>query len=612
MPRIARKMSRRQKRMLLLALDSGAVVPALWLVGGPGPLTLPLIAAAILLAAGLGTHRLKLSTFDPRAALPVAALSAGLGAATALMALGTPVPAAGVAALHFLIVTGVRLAGRRLLGGGAAGRVPVVIYGAGSAGRQLAAALAASRRARPVAFVDDDPSLQGAVIGGLRVEPPAALAGMVRKGRARRICLAMPSVARERQRRILGAIGALGCELRALPAYPDLAAESGLAEGLHPVSADDLLGRDSVDLGRADIVRAFAGQSVMVTGAGGSIGSELCREILACNPGRLVLYEQSELALYQIERELAPLAHHRGIELVARLGCITSARAAGDAIAENGVGILLHAAAYKHVPMVERNPLEGARINVLGTLTLAEAAVARGVGRFILISTDKAVRPTNMMGATKRLAEMAVQDLQARSPGTRFAIVRFGNVLGSSGSVIPLFREQIAAGGPVTVTHPEVTRFFMTLREAARLVLLAGTYAEGGEVCVLDMGRPVRILELARRMIRLSGLSIRDAENPQGDIEIRTIGLRPGEKLFEELLIGADMLPTPHPKILRAQEGCPGRLEMASTLREIRLAVERGDAEALRRIAETRVAGYRPDRRSVPALPPLARAGGSG
>ncbi|PJJ79003.1 polysaccharide biosynthesis protein, partial [Brevirhabdus pacifica] len=327
--------------------------------------------------------------------------------------------------------------------------------------------------------------------------------------------------------------------------------------------------------------------------AGGSIGSELCRQLLNCRPARIVLFERSEYALYEIDRELRPLAEAAGIAVTTRLGSVTNRARVQNVLAGEAVEIVLHAAAYKHVPLVEENELEGARNNVLGTQTVAEAAMAAGVERFILVSTDKAVRPTNVMGATKRLAEMVIQDLQTRSPRTRFAMVRFGNVMGSSGSVLPLFQRQIEQGGPVTVTHPEVTRFFMTIPEASRLVLLAGAYSRGGEVFVLDMGEAVKIIDVARRMISLSGRRPREQGSPDGDIEIRITGLRPGEKLYEELLIDNDSLrATPHDKILCAEEGQLSQIEVAAMLREIQEALGKGDAKALRRIIAARVEGY--------------------
>ncbi len=382
-----------------------------------------------------------------------------------------------------------------------------------------------------------------------------------------------------------------------LPSYVDLI--SGRSAEMKTVSPDALLGCDKVALDVPDIAKAYAGRVVMVTGAGGSIGAELCRQILDCGPARIVLFEQSEFALYNIDLELCAKAEATRIGVVARLGSVTNPLRVAAVMREEAVEIVLHAAAYKHVPLVEKNELEGARNNVLGTQIVAAAAQAAGVERFILVSTDKAVRPTNIMGATKRMAEMVVQDLALRSNGTRYSMVRFGNVLGSSGSVLPLFQDQIRMGGPVTVTHPEVTRYFMTIPEAARLVLLAGAYSTGGDLFVLDMGQPVRILDIARRMIELSGGRVRDESNPDG-IEIQITGLRPGEKLYEELLIDpANMIVTPHAKILRASEAGLSQIEVAGMLREIRSAIDDSDAARLRHGIEGFVSGYqRPKQKS--------------
>jgi FlaA1/EpsC-like NDP-sugar epimerase len=341
----------------------------------------------------------------------------------------------------------------------------------------------------------------------------------------------------------------------------------------------------------------YRGRNVFVSGAGGSIGAELCRQIVACRPARLVLFEVSEVALYQIDRELHDMAASSGVEVVPVLGSVTDQRLCRATLVDHGIDIIFHAAAYKHVPLVEANPLAGIVNNVLGTRALADAAVAAGVARVVLISTDKAVRPTNVMGASKRMAEMVIQDLSRRAPDTVFSMVRFGNVLGSSGSVVPLFAEQIARGGPVTLTHNEVTRYFMTVQEAVSLVLVAGSFAggerhRGGDVYVLDMGKPVRIRDLAERMIHDAGYTVRDAQNPGGDIEILVTGLRPGEKLHEELLIGEGLLTTPHPRILRAREDCASELDMANALARLRIAIGQGDAAAALDVLDTVVEGY--------------------
>jgi FlaA1/EpsC-like NDP-sugar epimerase len=368
------------------------------------------------------------------------------------------------------------------------------------------------------------------------------------------------------------------------------------------VSPDELLGRDKVELDTPEIARAYAGRVIMVTGAGGSIGSELCRQLLKCKPAHIILFEQSEFALYTIDRDLRDRANEVGIPITIRLGSITNMARVASVIADEGVNIILHAAAYKHVPMVEDNALEGARNNVLGTQVVADCARAAGIERMILISTDKAVRPTNVMGATKRMAELVVQNMQTRTQKTNFSMVRFGNVLGSSGSVLPLFQAQIIAGGPVTVTHEDVTRFFMTIPEAARLVLLAGAYATGGDVFVLDMGEPQKIIDIACKMIKLSGRTIKDPQTGEGDIAIEVTGLRPGEKLYEELLLDDDSLVgTPHPKILRAEEATLSKIEVVGMLKELQLCMEENSPHRLRKLMARCVDGY-------PAIAPQSAA----
>ncbi len=386
--------------------------------------------------------------------------------------------------------------------------------------------------------------------------------------------------------------------------YTEISSGKARPNSVRPVSPEDLLGRNSVNLDLPDIAAAFAERSVLISGAGGSIGSELCRQVVSCGPRRIVLFELCEFALYSIDREIRPFAEQAGIEVASVLGSICDRARVKSVMLAHGVEIVLHAAAYKHVPLVEGNEIEGVKNNVFGTKVLAEVARDLRIDRFIMISTDKAVRPTNVMGATKRLAEMVVQQMQTRTRTTKFAIVRFGNVLGSSGSVIPLFSRQIAAGGPVTVTHPDVTRYFMTIPEAAGLVLLAGAYAQGGDLFVLDMGKPVKIMDLARRMIELSGLTVSDAGNPDGDIEISVIGLRPGEKLFEELLIDGVVLPTPHAKILRIEETCRSKIELARILGHMRSAIKVNSPDAIRRQMAHSVEGFC----QTAPLPPLLDA----
>jgi len=422
---------------------------------------------------------------------------------------------------------------------------------------------------------------------------PSALPELIRRKNIAQVILAMPSVRLSDRRQILSDLRDTGVEVQTLPSFAELLDGRDLTEQIRPVSPDDLLGRAAVDLTSTEVSAAYTGKVIMVTGAGGSIGSELVRQIVETRPAKLVLFDQSEFALYEIDKDLHRMAD--APQVVARLGSVTDPDRVARVIAEQGVEIILHAAAYKHVPMVEMNPLEGARNNVIGTQVVADAAASAGVERFILVSTDKAVRPTNVMGASKRMAELIVQDRQTRNSDTIFTMVRFGNVLGSSGSVIPLFREQIMAGGPITLTHRDVTRYFMTIPEATQLVLLAGSFAEGGEVFVLDMGKPVKIIDLARSLVELSGLKVRDADTPEGDIEIVTTGLRPGEKLYEELLIGDNVIATPHPKIMRAAEDKLSGGETARRLDELRGALSGDDAEGLVAALRAAVQGYGPE-----------------
>ncbi|SEB44205.1 NDP-sugar epimerase, includes UDP-GlcNAc-inverting 4,6-dehydratase FlaA1 and capsular polysaccharide biosynthesis protein EpsC [Rhodobacter sp. 24-YEA-8] len=468
--------------------------------------------------------------------------------------------------------------------------VRVLIYGAGTTGLRLASALKAHETIRVVAFLDDDPNLSSQRIAGLRILSPEWISDIARNHEINRVILAIPSLSAPKQMRIVRQMQALGLEVQVLPSFEQLAGAEMRVDTLKSVSPGRFLNRDRLDVGLPDGTDAYYGRSVMVSGAGGSVGSELCRQLLSCGPVRLVLFEMSELALYTIERELAAMPGAQDIHIEPVLGSVTDARTLRRTIHENGVEVVLHAAAYKHVPLVEANPISGLVNNVLGTRALADACVEAGVKRFLLVSTDKAVRPTNVMGASKRLAELVIQDMAHRHQGTHFSIVRFGNVLGSSGSVIPLFKDQIAHGGPVTLTHEDVTRYFMTIAEATRLVLLAGSFEDAStrgraNVFVLDMGKPVRIRDLAAQLIEAAGYTLRDENNPTGDIEIKVIGLRPGEKLHEELLIGDGLLRTPHPKILRASEEDETRLEIPVLLQRLGRIAATGDAEEARELA---------------------------
>lgn len=472
----------------------------------------------------------------------------------------------------------------------------VLIYGAGRTGMQLLAALRSHDSILPIAFIDDNPALKSISAGGLRIYNSTQIQNLTTQYDVDRVLLAMPSVPAPKLAQIARKLQLMGLKVMSVPSFAQLVGVERLVDTLTPVEPDTFLGRVPVENSALPGSEAYQGKTVLVSGAGGSVGTALCRQLLLSRPACIVLFEISEIALYTIERKLASLAEGTGTQIVAVLGSVTDSRMARAVMTEHKIEIVFHAAAYKHVPLVEANPIAGLANNVLGTRTLGDAANEAGVKKFVLISTDKAVRPTNIMGASKRLAELVVQDLAKRSQGTVFSMVRFGNVLGSSGSVIPLFKEQIANGGPITLTHEDVTRFFMTISEAARLVLLAGSYSDGsggGDVFVLDMGEPVKIRDLAQQIIHAAGLTVRNAKHPDGDIEIIVTGLRPGEKLHEELLIGEGLLTTPHPKILRAQEQSLTELEMATALRALRTAVATGDADQARGIATTFVEGYR-------------------
>ena len=455
--------------------------------------------------------------------------------------------------------------------------IRVAVYGAGSAGAQLAAALRQAGSHNVELFLDDEPSLWRRDINGIPIQPPQIL--RERLGDVDQVLLAIPSLSRSQRRRIVDDLQSLGIPVLQVPSVEEITSGRTRIDDLRPVAIEELLGRDAVPPDPQLLGPGIAGQVVLVSGAGGSIGAELCRQILALRPCRLVLLERSEPSLYAIDQELRR-SLPTDVELVAVLGSAADSKLASRVLQEQAVQVVFHAAAYKHVPLVQANPLAGLANNVLGTLVLARAAARSGVASFTLISTDKAVRPTNVMGASKRAAELVIQALAQELPATRLAMVRFGNVLGSSGSVVPLFREQIAKGGPITLTHPEIIRFFMTIPEAAQLVLQAAVLARGGDLFLLDMGEPVRILDLAKQMVRLSGLSLRDGQHPQGDIEIICTGLRPGEKLYEELLIDAESEPTSHPLIYRATEGAIPPEQLWPQIEAMEAAIQRQDAAA--------------------------------
>ncbi len=474
-------------------------------------------------------------------------------------------------------------------------RPKVLIYGAGTSGRQLAAALVGSSKMQVVGFLDDDDRLHGRWLNGLPIYEPANLSTLNNSTKISDVLLAMPSISRKRRNEILNRIRSAHVSVRTLPSMIDLAQGKVSVSELRPLDIDDLLGRDPVEPNTELLSKNITNKVVLVTGAGGSIGSELCRQIIALKPSCLLLVEQSEFALYAVHQELQEKKRESDISLVPLLASVQDIDRMRCIMAAWLPATIYHAAAYKHVPLVEHNPVEGVRNNVLGTLRTAKVAIENGVNDFVLISTDKAVRPTNIMGASKRLAEMVLQAYAAEATSTKFTMVRFGNVLGSSGSVVPKFRQQILDGGPVTLTHAEITRYFMSIPEAAQLVIQAGAMAHGGDVFVLDMGESVRIFDLAQRMIELSGLTIKDDENPDGDIEIEITGLRPGEKLFEELLIGDNPEPSSHPRIMKAHESYIPWKDLEGRIVALEAALGENNVSDMRDILLELISEYEPN-----------------
>ncbi|GGE78415.1 polysaccharide biosynthesis protein [Massilia psychrophila] len=504
--------------------------------------------------------------------------------------------------LMFVSVGCSRLLTRYSLGGlyldrvNAKGLPQVVIYGAGVAGRQVAAALANNREMVVRAFVDDAPHLQGSTLSGLPIYPASGLQDLVRSQGVTDVLMAMPSISRTRRAQIVRAIEGMHLQLhvRALPCLSDLAQGKIKIQDISELDIEDLLGRDPVPPSTDLLEKNIVGRVVLVTGAGGSIGSELCRQIVRLGPDTVLLVDSSEHALYAIHHELQRTVPSKNIRVLPLLASVRDEARMREIMRVWRPQTVYHAAAYKHVPLVEHNPAEGVRNNVMGTWTTARLSAEFGVRDFVLISTDKAVRPTNIMGASKRLAEMVLQGLAQERSATRFSMVRFGNVLGSSGSVVPLFRQQIRDGGPITLTHADITRFFMTIPEAAQLVIQAGAMAVGGDVFVLDMGAPVRIIDLARRMVELSGMTVREDGNADGDIGIEITGLRPGEKLYEELLIGDNPSPTEHPRIMKAHDDAMVWSKLRLRLAALDAALESNDVNTIRQILQELVSGYLP------------------
>jgi FlaA1/EpsC-like NDP-sugar epimerase len=603
------------KRLVMVAADAVMLPLALWAalilkfdrtsfsLAEYGDLFFVATISALVIFAVLGLYRAIIRFMGLHAMATVVA-----GVAVSVVALegydrvarSQHVPLSVLAiysALALVYLAGSRFIVRYLVyynvSGGAA--KPVAIYGAGDAGARLSQVLLGGPDFQPVAFIDDKRSLHGSRINGIKVHSRNALAQLIRDHDIERVLLAIPSSSMRRKQEILRVLEPLGIYVQVMPDLSDII--SGLAhiDELRDVDVVDLLGRDAVPPDPRLFASCIRGKSVMVTGAGGSIGSELCRQIVRLSPRRLILFEMSELALYTIEGELAEFAGRENVttEIIPLLGNAHHRHRVREVLSTYQVQTLYHAAAYKHVPIVEHNVVEGIHNNVISTWYTAEAARETGVETFVLISTDKAVNPANVMGATKRLAELVLQALQERTTTTRFCMVRFGNVLASSGSVVPLFKKQIREGGPVTVTHPDVIRYFMTIPEAAQLVIQAGAMAKGGDVFVLDMGRPVLIDDLARRMINLMGLTVRDAANPDGDIEITYTGLRTAEKLFEELLIGSNITGTDHPMIMRAMEHSLPWERMQQLLNELLIALASFDCRRSVGILCEAVAEYR-------------------
>ena len=628
---------RRAKQLVVLLVDVLAALLAVWLAfylrieqwGAPVAQQAWVYAAALLFVpvfVRMGLYRAVFRYAGMAALLTTALATLVYGVVFFAVLLwarwqGVPRSVGLIQPILFLLLAGGWrvLARFALLSASAAGKQValkgrLLIYGAGEAGAQTALALGVAREYKVCGFVDDDPAKVGRSINGAPIIAPADVGAFVQRHEVGDVLLAIPSLSRERRRAIIASLQQLQVHVRSLPGLKDLAEGKVSVSDFQELDIEDLLGRAPVPPDQELLSRNLHGRVVLVTGAGGSIGSELCRQIVLQHPLQLVLFEHNEFGLYAIHQELQALCRKHGLDvvLVPQLGSIRHLRRVREVFARFSPQVVYHAAAYKHVPMVQANPSEGILNNVFGTLNVARTALEAGVAHCVLISTDKAVRPTNVMGASKRVAELVLQALAAApavdfsaidettglapvANRTQLAMVRFGNVLGSSGSVVPLFRRQLRAGGPLTVTHAEVTRYFMTIPEAAQLVLQAGAMGQGGEVFVLDMGEPVKIIDLARRMVALSGLTVRDDAHPDGDVAIQVVGLRPGEKLYEELLIGDNPEPTSHPRILQAREAFVPWPQLLPALVALRAAAKAGDAQAIHALLARLVSGYRKD-----------------
>ena len=618
------------KRILALSIDTGLCALTVWIalclrldgwVILKGNLWLAIglslmIALPVFISFGLYRAIFRYAGIAAFTTIAKAVFVYGVLYAVSLAILAIPEVPRSLGLLHppllLLAIGGSRAVARNWLSGEYVSQLQrnalpkVLIYGAGSAGHQLSAAMSNSKEMNAVGFLDDDLRKQGQEINGLRIYNPTSLPSLVSKHNIKHVLLAMPSASRQRRNQILDLIRKARVSVRTLPGLMDLAQGRVHTSDLRDLDIEDLLGRDAVPPNASLFNKNIRGKVVLVTGAGGSIGSELCRQIIKGGPTKLLLVELSEFALYAVHQELMQLSSETtkpAIELLPLLASVRDEDRMREIMRTWRPHTVYHAAAFKHVPMVEHNPAEGVKNNVLGTWTTARVAAEQGVSHFVLISTDKAVRPTNIMGASKRLAEMVLQALAAAAPvqgwTTHFGMVRFGNVLGSSGSVVPLFRKQIKDGGPVTLTHADITRYFMTIPEAAQLVIQAGAMANGGDVFVLDMGEPVRIIDLARHMVELSGLSVLDEANPHGDIAIQITALRPGEKLYEELLIGDNPLPTSHPRIMKAHEEFVPWPELSVRLDVLIDALNANDVPAIRNLLKELVPGYQPEGKVV-------------
>lgn len=614
-----KSLNKTQKRHVMLVMD-GAIVPlamlfafaALDLDGGVSGnirsfmLLMPyMIIATIGIALWFGIADIQVSAYE--------AASVGLTALHAVMLTIASITFSDIAVLNlplgvhmvfgtvfFCLAVGSRAVLLQivlLIYRSTTDRTRVLIYGAGTTGSQLVSALRGHKSIQAVAFVDDNKGLQGMRVQRLPIFAPLSIAEVVKDLKIDRVLLAVPSLSHPKQAQIARKLEKMGLEVQTLPSFSQLIGQEALVNQLTPLSARSYLGRAEVSHPLGEARNCYENKVVLISGAGGSIGSELSRQILDCKPSKIIMFELSELGLYNIDMELSGIIEQEGldVELVPVLGTITDSRQVRKLLVIHGVQVVLHAAAYKHVPLVEANPLTGLVNNVFGTQTLAEQSAKAGVERFMLISSDKAVRPTNVMGASKRLAELVVQDLAKRQGGngkTVFSMVRFGNVLGSSGSVIPLFQEQLSRGGPLTVTDKGVERYFMTVQEAVRLVLQACATSRGAEVFVLDMGKPVPILNLARQVIEGAGYQVRDEGNPDGDIEIQITGLRPGEKMSEELTLSGDLVGTTYPKIFMTHETGLSQIEIAAALRRLREAFVASDEDMARDVVRQWVEGF--------------------